>query len=559
MNYQKIANVLLLMVFAFVLRADTVMVPRFRSVKLVHDGVADEDFWKEAALIRDFQIFRKGGRSGAATELRICADKKNIYLALRCEEPSGKISALQDSSVWGSDNADIFFASTAEGNEWVRQLTVGCNGKRYTEFIGEERFFPVLKLEKAQWTAEIVIPWAEMGALENGTLRFNMLRNRKAAGEISTWQNVWYGIDTDMFGTLKFFTPATEVMHGPWSSEVSANSGIISFETYGKCAASVFFREFGTEKFTEVFADISGGVRNRDRRLHHAKLNNLKPDTRYEYHTGDGKVHSFRTLTEKSDEFRFTVVSDIHGNSKKLENILSRNDIQSSDMMFLLGDLVTGVIGRNMCYDGFLDVLAQYWNKPFYVTRGNHEYRGGAPGEFFNMFVPEEGRFYRAFNHKGVFFVILDTDGDVVHDRSYMEAQAEWLKRTVESEAFINAEYRVLLNHVPLLPEDLGGRNEILKLFFSLPEARRNAFDLALSGHLHRMEKLLPGADKIVSNIPSRNGKKVDGKFKLAFPAVTTDFCGAITVDKNSRALELRIYDRDGKLYDTLEVARGAQ
>ncbi len=550
---------LLLTLLACTLYAETVTVPRFQAVKLVHDGVASEEFWKDAALIKDFQVFRKGGKSGAATEVRICADRKNIYLALLCEEPFGKISALQDASVWGTDNVEIFFASTTEGREWVRQMVFGCNGKRYTEFIGEDQFFPVMKLEKNQWTAEVVIPWERLGAMENNRLRFNMLRNRKEASELSSWQNVWYGIDTDQYGTLVFCTPDTEVVHGPWSSEITHSAAVISFETYGKCGASVFYREFGSEKFTEVFADLAGGVRSRNERLHHVQLERLKPDTRYEYHTGDGKVRSFRTLSEKSDFFRFTMMSDIHGNSKNLEKTLSDTGIQQSDILFLAGDLVTGVIGRKVCYDGFLDVLAQYWHKPFYVTRGNHEYRGGTPEEFFNLFVPMKRRFYHAFNHKGVFFVILDTDGDVVHDLRYMEAQEKWLKRVVESDAFTNAEYRVLVSHVPLFPEKLGGRNEILKLFFSLPEARRNAFDLALSGHLHRMEKLLPGADKIVSNIPRRNGKKVDGKFKLAFPAVTTDFCGAITVDKNSRALELRIYDRDGKLYDTLEVARGAQ
>ena len=215
MNYKNFVCALFAVVFSFALCAETLMVPRFRAVKLVHDGVADEAFWKDAALIRGFQIFRKGEKSGAATEVRICADEKNIYLALRCEEPTGKITALQDTSVWGSDNADIFFASTTEGNEWVRQLTVGCNGKRYTEFIGEDQFFPVLKQEKDLWTAEIVIPWERMGAMDNDSLRFNMMRNRKAAGELSTWQNVWYGIDTDQYAVLKFFTPAAEVMHGP--------------------------------------------------------------------------------------------------------------------------------------------------------------------------------------------------------------------------------------------------------------------------------------------------------------------------------------------------------
>ena len=73
------------------------------------------------------------------------------------------------------------------------------------------------------------------------------------------------------------------------------------------------------------------------------------------------------------------------------------------------------------------------------------------------------------------------------------------------------------------------------------------------------MEKLLPGDGKISSSYPGRNQKSVDEKFKVAFPVVTTDFCGSITVDKNSRALELRIYDRDGKLYDSVEAARVAR
>ena len=56
--------------------------------------------------------------------------------------------------------------------------------------------------------------------------------------------------------------------------------------------------------------------------------------------------------------------------------------------------------------------------------------------QLYQFNIQADGKSYQAFSHKGVFFVIIDTDGDVDLDAEYFPEQQKWFRNIVESKAF---------------------------------------------------------------------------------------------------------------------------
>lgn len=393
------------------------------------------------------------------------------------------------------------------------------------------------------------------GRIRRGKVRFNLLRVSSSAKQTLTWKDVFYAHEPDRFGVLQIYTPADEIIHGPWTFGITSTSAGINWESAGGCPGMVSYRKKGTAEFRKAYANITGDVQDRNQKLHPVILHGLEPAADYEYDVGDNIPRFFRTLDPQPADFSFVMTSDIHTRAASLREMIARPAVRQADFMVLLGDLVTGCSGRNVCYDGYLDVMSAGWNKPFYCTRGNHEYRGNAPSAFFELFPAFGKKSYFTLNHKGVLFILLDTDGDVRQSDSYYREQMQWLKQVVASKEFQDAEFRVLLAHVPFYMRGQGGGEQILGLFNSLPDPAKQAFDLMLAGHLHCYCRLMPGDAKLYSTDKALNGSTP--VMKLAFPVLVNEFDGFMAVKKTSRGLMVRAYsERGAKLIDTVHVAR---
>lgn len=539
------ATFLCCITFFTVSAGNILQVPQLSNIKLDLDGEPSETFWKKAAAIDHIYTFRSTKMARAKTKILFCADKDNLYLALLCHEPANIQAGKSTDSVWKNDNVEIFFGQLGE-YDWYRHIVFGLNGqKTYQEFAEPGDFQYKVKVAQKSWSAEVIFPRSKLACSKNDIFGFNLLRCRRGKDkELQSLSNIIWGRDVDKFRKVQIVVPDTEITHGPWTFDITDSTAGIAWECKGK--SKLFLRKVGERNFRQIPV-------TKDRRIQYAFIKDLKHSTRYEYRIGNDRIHSFTTLSLTPSDFTFAITSDIHGRAKSIARILQHPDVKKSDIFFCLGDLVTNVVGHNVIYDGFLDSMIKNWDKPFYCVRGNHEYRGNAD-VFFELFAPHKRQSFGAFTHKGVYFLLLDSDGDFAWTFSYEKMQKAFLQKEVRSKEFKEAQYRILLVHKPLYSPKFGGGVNFNKMIADLPENVIKAFDLYLSGHKHSYNRLLPGAKKMHSTLPAFHNKEVD--FAWPFPVLVSDVDGMIIVKKSADALHIKVVGGNSKVLDTFSVKR---
>ncbi len=523
-------------------------VPRFQKVEVTIDGVPNEKIWEKALKITDFKIWRTQDKADVDTTVMMCFDNENLYFGLICMEPN--VITESENSVWTSDYVEVFFGNLGE-TQWYRQIVFSTQMKRYNEFIENDQYQLATKVSKNQWSAEMIVPLKYLGKMPNDTFRFNMMRCRRKP---KVWRRtiapIKWAHDVNRFLNMRIYTPADEVTHGPWTFGLTTDFVGVNWETAGPIAANLYIRKQGEASFRKIPADIYASAQQNNRKLHTAYVKNLTPGTAYEYHVGDGNIRTVRTLATQSGDFTFAMTSDIHCHNAELLRVLRNQEVRKAEFLLLNGDISTAFIGRQMCYDGYLDTIIANWNKPFYMIRGNHESRGGAITDYFELFAPHTGKSYFSMFHKGVFFIVLDTDADAKEtDSTYLDEQFDWLKKVVASPEFAAAELRVLISHVPFYRS-----KEVTNLMNSMPPAALAAVDLVLNGHCHNYSKILPGSDKIVTEDTRFKGKSHKFDIKVPCPILVNDQAGAIVVKKDQKKLSVLVLNNAGKTLDTLEV-----
>lgn len=521
----------------------TVQVPQLANIKLAFDGIPNETFWKKAAVIGHINGFRSNKPAKAKTKILLCADRDRLYFALLCDEPAGVKTGKNTDSVWSNDNVELLFGQARE-NDWYRQIAFGLNGqKTYNEFISSADYQFKVNVKKKFWSAEIVIDRNALGCQKNDTFGFNLFRTRAGGNELQSLSDIVWGHDVAKFKKLKVVIPDTEIAHGPWTFNITDNSAGIAWDS--KAYQKLFIRKANERNFREVPVV-------KDKKIQYAIIKNLEQATRYEYRIGNGDIQTFETMSLKPADFTFTMTTDIHCRAYSLAEILNRPDVKKSDIFFCLGDMVTSILGYNLMYDGFLDALVKNWNKACYVIRGNHEYRGNAD-IYFEMFAPHTRQSFCAFTHKGVYFLLLDSDGDFKWTAEYEKAQKDFLRNAVHSKEFKEAQFRVILMHKPLFPHRYGGGIKSLRMISELPKNIIQSIDLCLGGHKHSYNWLLPGAKTMHSTLKSIHGKPVDN-VSWPFPAITSDVDGYVVVQKDDKSLKVTVVGGNKKVLDTFTV-----
>lgn len=177
------------------------------------DGRLDEAVWADAPEYRDFVQLKKKVPSSAETCVKLLADRENLYIGVVCREPLQVRDNIKDNgmSIWNGDVVEIFFGPK-NGGRILSQFAIGAGGGRYaTRGKGEIRRYDQWEAKTVRtadgWQAEIKIPFQELGwkgPVENGdSIAFNVCRQRKQPGELSTWSPVRESFhETANFGTL---------------------------------------------------------------------------------------------------------------------------------------------------------------------------------------------------------------------------------------------------------------------------------------------------------------------------------------------------------------------
>lgn len=317
------------------------------------------------------------------------------------------------------------------------------------------------------------------------------------------------------------------------------------------------------------FFDTVNGVKNVSE-LHAVRATGLAPGTSYRYRVYAREVLSrrgeeviygnatapsiydrrglkFTTNDSSKSVASFVMLNDIHGNMDYIPKLLAAADFKKTDMVIYNGDMLNNLLDEEELFKGFMDISIDMFAtcKPLYYARGNHETRGSFATSFHRFFSPKEPHLYFLIRQGPACFIFLDTgedkpDSDIEYHGitdydNYRTQQAEWLAEAVKSREFQDASFRIVIAHMPPLPEtDIWhGQAEVLDKF--VPILNEAGADVMLCGHLHEYF----------------NNKPTD---KVHFPVIdnssNTVLKGVIKRDR----LDIEIRDMSGGIVDTISI-----
>ena len=304
------------------------------------------------------------------------------------------------------------------------------------------------------------------------------------------------------------------ITHGPYIQNMGT-SGVTIIWTTNKPAVpgvNLIYPDGETRFIRNSHEGIidGGGV------LHKVRIDGLESGSTYKYsinsilllkyqaykiYYGDTlarKAESFTTPSLKSEKINFTVINDIHENSRMMASLIKNGNEAGQNFYFFNGDMVNWLQTVAQLYPGFIDTAVTYFatRKPFYYVRGNHETRGFVARELKSYFDFKDERFYYSFDDGPVHFVVLDCGEDkpdtnkeysgLADYDSYRLEELEWLKKEVKSDAFRNAKHRIVIVHMPIIKEEnqTHGMKFLAEKFG--PVLQGTGVDLMMSGHTHR-------------------------------------------------------------------------
>ena len=365
------------------------------------------------------------------------------------------------------------------------------------------------------------------------------------------------------------------ILHGPYLQNPTETSVTVVWFTNTPCTSWV---EYGTGESPATFPKFGSlvsiaksgrhGLVDANTTRHEVTLRGLAAGKPYRYRVvskailqfapyevvyGDtvaGEIHSFRLLDPKKRGFRFQVFQDIHGDALRLNGLFQQQGWETADLLFFNGDTLSSLDGEETIFGGFLDFAAGRFaaDLPFVYVRGNHDTRGALARRLSDYFPPREGRYYYSFDHGPVHFLVLDSGEDKADDAAvyagladfdrYREAQAEWLKQEIRTEAWKRAAFRVVIVHMPPYGGSKGalahGIDHLTRLWG--PLLNEGGADLAVCGHYHRLFKF-----------PPEEGKN-------AFPILGAPQDALVRADVTAASIDLKVIDIKGNTLDTLTV-----
>jgi F5/8 type C domain-containing protein/cellulose/xylan binding protein with CBM9 domain/3-keto-disaccharide hydrolase len=175
------------------------------------DGKLDDAAWGKAAKSKHFKLTSSMRKPAQDTELYMCRDKKNLYIAVKCSELERANLISDGEKIWGHDALDLSFASLPRSKKFhkfvinfqntVFQQSFPVQGK-------QQKWLIKSATSKAQktWVMEAAIP-LEYLKLQNGKIAFNLLRYRPSLNGVKAFSWSLLPIEDYLkpkwFGTIK--------------------------------------------------------------------------------------------------------------------------------------------------------------------------------------------------------------------------------------------------------------------------------------------------------------------------------------------------------------------
>ncbi len=160
------------------------------------NGALEKSTWQKP----DVPVFgRMDGKRDVTpkTSAWIRYDRKALYLAFRCQEPSPqklkRAARKRDDRVFLDDSVEVMLDPAANGKTYyqivVNTAGVIYDGEKFDKSVDLEGVEIGTQVGKDAWSAEIAIPWSEIG--QDGPpeqIKFLLCRNRQVSGEHEVFQ-----------------------------------------------------------------------------------------------------------------------------------------------------------------------------------------------------------------------------------------------------------------------------------------------------------------------------------------------------------------------------------
>ncbi len=309
--------------------------------------------------------------------------------------------------------------------------------------------------------------------------------------------------------------PSTaKIVAGPYLQAPTETMMTVMWLTDKKCTGWV---EYGVDKTPGQRAISShDGLVDAYTAVHKVKITGLKPGKKYYYRVASEEMLEFGPYFDKkfSLPFRSEVFSFVtHSTKTKRVSVLCFNDIHERvdmwkdlmqaageepyELVFLNGDIMDYLHGQDQVVNHLLNPVTEMFAQevPFCYTRGNHETRGNFARNLRDYVSTVSERYFYAFSQGPVRFIVIDTGEDKEDSHkvyanlnvfdAYRKEQAHWLKKEIQSDAFKQAKWHVLMTHQPLIPEARGhGIKDSYEKFS--PYLNGGTIDVNIAGHTHR-------------------------------------------------------------------------
>ncbi len=359
--------------------------------------------------------------------------------------------------------------------------------------------------------------------------------------------------------------------HGPYLQELSEHAVTFVFTTSDKGFSWVEVKPDGGE--AERHYTVRNGLRDAYNTFNVIRVENLRPDTRYQYRLcskqiadfqpykvtfGDSIVSPWRrfsTPDPKATACSFIALSDMHQQPDKLGRLLNQAGVGSADMIFYVGDMMNYYDNEETPFRSFIDKSVELFasEKPFVLVRGNHETRGNMAREYARYVPKSSGKYYGAYRVGDIMFIVLDCGEDKPDDfwvyagltdfDGYRTEQAAWFGELIRSKAYKSAKWRIVMNHFPPLSHMEGdnperhGIQDITDKF--LPLYNQAKIDLMISGHTHAYEFMSP-----------------DKYDRLTFPVIVNSTESVARIDIDGRTLKAKVTDTGGNTLKEFTISK---
>lgn len=278
-----------------------------------------------------------------------------------------------------------------------------------------------------------------------------------------------------------------------WQTKESAASSWIEYRIQGSSGSLI------AQADEELFTDD-----NETSFLHTAFLDDLSPDTVYEYRAcQDNIVSGWQSLRTPGKTITALIFpdsqsADYNGFAQLASDALHRNP--DTELCINMGDLVDNGADKTQWHDWFTAMSSILPQITFAPVMGNHEtytkdWQVRLPEAWLRFFaVPKNGsqtheRWYYSFDYGAVHFIVLNTQWDELDTFApgLLAEEIEWMKDDCQKSS---KPWKIVLMHKDILTYGINGRPERTPGFSDVGLAFQPVFDqlgidVVLSAHLH--------------------------------------------------------------------------